>query len=493
VIPEEDLNILNDFIQESQLMVREILPMVKQLLATPDQEDLLMRVANNGYRLFHSIRGTGSFFRLEHLIAPAEAMESLLEGARSNPCILSVSHIALIAEACTFTEQGLALVAREKSDQRLIAAAGALRSAILDLLHAQIIQGGEQADGANIAPEMREAFVQESQRLLDGAEQEFVLWDFIAIDHQRVGELCRVLHRLKQNFALYECSDFERLCMALESTLSRYIQGEFFQTEYPERVFLRCIDVMRDSLARYDLVGKLEIADLAEHLTAVQGLIRQPLGALLIEAGLVDPRTVDDALSLQRSAPEDLPRRLGEVLVAMGEVTEEQVEHVLKQQQWRRDQVAHAETKLAGIAPPAPTSPAPGSLLPREVKVDGQILDRMASVVQQMAAMPLPQGLEPCVRELEHLIRSCSQASFQEMAQQLRRVVHDYAVEFNKRVRFSVESIEFQRHELDLSRLTNLLVPLLRNAVQHGAEQTDERTVIGKKKNCRVSLSALVS
>lgn len=64
-----------------------------------------------------------------------------------------------------------------------------------------------------ISLELRTAFVQECEQLLMHAEQEYVLWDFIAVNHQRVADLCRLLHRLQQNFAIYECRDFERLLL----------------------------------------------------------------------------------------------------------------------------------------------------------------------------------------------------------------------------------------------------------------------------------------
>lgn len=111
-----------------------------------------------------------------------------------------------------------------------------------------------------------------------------MLWDFIAVDHRRVGNLCRLLHSLRQNFASCHLDVFARLCMALESTLNRYVQGEFFQTEYPERVFLRGIDAMREALSGLALGKNFVVADFKHHLAAVQGLIRQPIGELLIEA-----------------------------------------------------------------------------------------------------------------------------------------------------------------------------------------------------------------
>ena len=58
--------------------------------------------------------------------------------------------------------------------------------------------------------------------------------------------------------------------------------------------------------------------------------MRQPIGQLLIEAGLVESSAVNHALEVQRSTREEQPRRLGEVLVEMGKVTSEQVQHLLQ-------------------------------------------------------------------------------------------------------------------------------------------------------------------
>jgi two-component system chemotaxis sensor kinase CheA len=491
VIPEDDFSSLDNFIQESRAMVQKVLPVIRQLLAAPEQENLLVALTSTGYRLFHSMRSAGALFHLEHLIAPAEAMETLLAKAQSNPLTLSLQHIALIAEVCTFTERGLELVAREKSDQRLAATAGALQAAIFELLQAESGKVGAHLTLEGITPEMREAFLNECGRLLATAEQEFVLWDFIAFDHDRVADLCRVLHRLKQNFNLYECTDFERLCMVLESTLHRYLQGEFFQTEYPERVFLRCIDAMRESLSGYALAGGLELLDMEEHLRAAQSLIRQPLGELLIEAGLVDPKTVDEALSLQRSAPGNLPRRLGEVLVAMGEVTTEQVHHVLEEQQRRHNQATNVMAEGGGRGASMPPRLARVPLFPQQVKVDGQILARMASVVQHMAALSLPAQLQPFVDELEQMIGSLSQDCSFGLAQQLQRMVHDFAVEYRQRVHCRIEGARVLENELDLAGLSGLLAPLLRNAVEHGAKQAGGQRTTLESKKCRISVSAL--
>ena len=201
-------------------------------------------------------------------------------------------------------EQGLALVRAEKGDVLLANSSGALASAIFLSISEGDKTGCSEGSADSLPSEMREPFLREIENLLTAAEQEFVLWDFIAVDLERVTELSRLLHRLKQSFALYDFSEPERVCMALESSLNRYVQGEFFHTEYPERIFLRSIDALRAAIAGFSATEDIEVADIEHHLSAIQGLMRQPIGQLLIDAGLVEPSEVNHALEVQRSSSE---------------------------------------------------------------------------------------------------------------------------------------------------------------------------------------------
>jgi len=491
LLSKDNQHTLERFILQGRTLVQEILPKLRQLLIEPEREDLLLSAIGRGYELFLVIRQNASKLHLAHLLAPSEAMATMLERARLNQLQLTSLHISLFIEVCSFVDQGLELISKEHTDQRLAAPATALQAAVEEVLYASQTVNATPLPFVGVALEIRDTFMQESEQLLTTAEQEFVLWDFIAIDHERVSQLCRILHRLKQNFSIYDCQDFERLSMALESALNRYLQGEFFHTEYPERVFLRCIDAMRESLTRFSLSEILTIDNLEEHLVAVQGLIRQPLGELLIEAGLVDPRTVDDALALQKTSPGDHPRRIGEVLVGMGEVTREQVEEVLQRQEVQRKQVEHAETHLETRGRMHNELRSMVPFFPQEVAVDGQKLARIVSIIKQLAALQLPMELEPFVQELDQLSRSLTLQSTSGFSQHLQRIVHDFAIYYNKRVHFHLEGATVMEEEFDRGKLTDLLIPLLRNSVQHGVEPVKERQETEKKKNGRVALSAL--
>lgn len=487
-VPEEDHRILEDFIDESLELLKRASPFVRALIAQPDREDILSKMTESCFHMFHSIKGAGGFLRLDHLVGPAEAMEYLLDRVRSGVQSITPRHLSLLAESCRFMEQGLPLVLAEKSDERLASSAGTLTTAIFHSMREIGGALGSEGIDPSLPQEMRDTFLEETENLLVTAEQEFVLWDFIALEHQRVAELRRLLSRLKQNFALFELKDMERLCLALESTLSRYLQGEFFQTEYPERVFLRSIDAMRSALTRFTNLEDAAVIGLEHHLAALQGLIRQPIGKLLIEAGLVDPLILENALEVQRTSQQVKPRRLGEILVDMGEVTRDQVQDILQTQHAQRTRGEQAESVLGAVRP-TPARLPPATAPCKEVSIDGRILARMIALINQLTTEHKPvEGAAPLLAELQALARSCDQAARSAFSAQLKRMVHDWAVQGNKRVYFVIEGLEDLLDQRDISLLADPLLQLLHNGVEHGLETVEERVRAGKRKSGRLTL-----
>lgn len=490
----EEQGMLESFVDESRKRVRGVLPLVQALVLQPDQADLLPQTISSGFRLFYSIKRTGAFLGLAHLTAPAEAMEYLLDRVRAGVLPLTPQRLALLAESCTFMDQGLVLILREKTDQRLAASAAALSAAIFESAHAGENHGNDGLAEIGTMLEDNELFLQECEhfeRLLATVEQEFVLWDFIAVDHRRVGNLCRLLHSLRQNFASCNLDAFAGLCMALESTLNRYVQGEFFQTEYPERVFLRGIDAMREALSGLALGKNLVVADFKHHLAAVQGLIRQPIGELLIEAGLVDARTVDEALTNQQSLQGKQPLRLGEVLVAMGEVTEEQVLDILQEQQGKRARAQEAEAAFASARLNAPASLSFAQAAPQEVGMDGRKFARMIAVIKQVTAVSLPEALQPLVAEAHALALACNREALFSYVRHFQRLVQELARRHQKQVHLSVHGEDVLLEEVNMSAFADLLAPLLRNSVVHGLESAEDRVRLGKHASGRLTLTAL--
>ncbi|MCL2789990.1 MAG: ATP-binding protein [Desulfobulbus sp.] len=479
---EERQRLIESFIDTSLKMLHWLHPFVHALVAQPDREDILPDITDSGFRLFHFVEGTGAVLGFNHLVAPVAAMEYLLDRIRSGILPLTLPRIALLAEVCNYLERGLVLVREEQSDKSLADAASGLAAVIRQDVFQE--QGAFLDDGSDsgIPEDAREVFFWETAKLIDVAEQECTLWDCILLDSDRVAGLSRVLNRLKQCFALYDFHDPERICLAMSSTINRFVQGEHFQHLYPEQVFLRCIDALRAALVAFPSNNNLVMPDVEQHLADLQGLMRRPIGALLVEAGLVDVTEVDRALAIQRSVPDGRLRFLGEVLVDMGKVTPEQVEGALREQHDQRTLISKVVRDPRGLTVPE---------APLAVAVDGRRLERMYVLLERLLALQ-PQGeYLTHLNELWEVVLTCRLDMLASLASRLHRVVHDLAVESGKRVYFTIDGIGILQETDEAAVLVDSLCYLLRNSVEHGLETVEDRTHSGKRRTGRLHLLAL--
>jgi two-component system chemotaxis sensor kinase CheA len=179
------------------------------------------------------------------------------------------------------------------------------------------------------------------------------------------------------------------------------------------------------------------------------------------------------------------PRRLGEVLVEMGEVTPEEVERILAAQQQKRVRAARAESALDEL------SVRDQLLLPESaresVRVDSSQLVRMIALIEQLAG----EGSTPLLTELRSLARSCRRDILRAFSARLHRLVHDLATTQDKKVFFSLDGIEETLEPGDMELLFAPLLGLLRNAIEHGLEDASARLESGKDRSGRLSLMAL--
>lgn len=492
-MPREHESRLTDFVHNTGVLLVQARPFVRDLVEGLQDDFVLQAALGACWQLFVDIQEQTRLLQLDNLAKPADAMAYLLDRARSGLFSLQPVHISLLAESCRFIEQGLDLVRADGNDQRLDGPAAELSVAIFRSISEQYTTGTNKGFVAASQVGMRKDFIKETKWLIEKIEQEFVLWDFIAMDQQRVSDLWRLLHRLQGNFLFFELQEPAQMCGVLVSLLQRFLDGSFFQTEYPERVFLRSIDAIRGALFRYDTVEDGSVEGLAEHLNFLHGLMRQPIGLLLIEAGLLDPSDVDQALQQQKTYRQEAQPRLGEVLVTMGKVTRDQVDRILQIQQQ-----SLIFNQSSEISPPPERwvqDQDPDLLFSAariHVCIESRKFAQMIDLIRDIAATK-PQGKDSDVplRALQGMMESCQREAVHAFLSRLEKVVHDLAEKNNKLVCFVIEGV---RCFPDLPKLTLLAEPiihLLRNAIEHGLEVGREREAFGKHQQGRLTLEAL--
>ena len=470
-----------DFVNEINQMLDEVETGDKGVSDDPD-------ALAGSFRLFHSIKGGSGFLGLDRLARVAAAAESHIGRIQSGNLQPGPETGELIDRCLRYFRRAIKVILVAGDDTGLEQDTREL----LDWIRERT--GIDQADASGQSDRQGlDSFLRETEELLRYAEQEFVLWEDTIADEERLLTLYRVLHRLGTNYRFYGYHDLVRLSEAMERLLDRAISGEVFRGEYPEKPFLRAIDVMIALLEPLSLGDDGEVADLDHLITDLENTMREPLGELLVKAGLVEPDVVDRALETQRRdrSRSETPRRLGEVLVEMGEVTPDQVNRALSVQEKssppekidrdRQQRLAAADTLLSG-----------------EKEREGQ--SHLARI--RILAAALRQALDhhadelpPIVRqtgeELVAAVRGLDRTTLGPLVPRLARLVHDLAERTGKRVRFQVVGDDVELEFSLLERLTEPLCHLLRNSVDHGIETPLERQAAGKEPRGRLILSLL--
>lgn len=190
------------------------------------------------------------------------------------------------------------------------------------------------------------------------------------------------------------------------------------------------------------------------------------------------------------------PERLREELASVGEV------HTVELHTVELHAAARAEAPAAAAPLPAP---GPAS---RQVRVDAARLDallnrvgelvvlreRLRRVAEAHPAVELQESVEQASRlidELQHEITRVRLVPVAEVFERFPRLVRDAALALGKRVRLETDGAELEFDRSLLDAMSEPLLHLLRNAVDHGIERPEERRRAGKPEVGRVRLSAL--
>jgi len=145
--------------------------------------------------------------------------------------------------------------------------------------------------------------------------------------------------------------------------------------------------------------------------------------------------------------------------------------------------------------------------LPQTVRVKTSALDKFINALGEMilvknelrevakksAVAGLDQGLDrldSLVKDFHDQVMSIRMMPLESVVQRLPRVVRDLAKEEGKKVRLEVVGQDIELDRAIIEQLTDPLIHLLRNAVNHGIEPPAERAAAGKPEEARVVLEA---
>jgi two-component system chemotaxis sensor kinase CheA len=236
------------------------------------------------------------------------------------------------------------------------------------------------------------------------------------------------------------------------------------------------------------------VPDLEEHLLELQKLLPPMLGEILVGEG-VAAEHISDAVKTQK-------KPVGEILIDKGQASTEQVATALKKQK-------EAQVNQKAQAKPATPRAAAPQEKRQDIRVDLGKLDNLINLIGEMVIAenmlinnPDLKGLElenfnkagqhmsKLVRELQEMAMTIRMIPVSGLFRRMIRLVHDISAKAGKKVDLVLIGEETEIDKTVIETITDPLVHLLRNSLDHGLEPPEERLAAGKDEKGTVTLSA---
>jgi two-component system chemotaxis sensor kinase CheA len=210
------------------------------------------------------------------------------------------------------------------------------------------------------------------------------------------------------------------------------------------------------------------------------------LGEILLERGDLTPNDLHKALQTKK--------KVGEMLVESGIVSCEKVESALAEQQHVREMRERRQG-----ADPTSSIRVATDRLDTLVNLVGELVTVQARLSQTALTRGVPEFLS-IAEEVERLTVSLRDNTMSirmlpigTTFSKFKRAVRDLSAELGKEIELTTEGAETELDKTVIERLSDPLVHLIRNSIDHGIEMPAAREAAGKQRRGTIHLSAIHS
>ncbi|MRR54538.1 MAG: chemotaxis protein CheA [Deltaproteobacteria bacterium] len=307
----------------------------------------------------------------------------------------------------------------------------------------------------------KDLFVSEVREHLQGMNEAIVALEGAPAEREQIDYLFRMAHSIKGMAASMGYGEMAELAHKMEDLMDRVRKGSIDFVSTVADLLLEGSDLLSRMLSEIDGggSGQHDILDLVQRLagyTPTQ-IIETPLPGKEATTESVDQSTTDQ--SLDNSAPKNL------------------------------------ELEIVRCKPESPQNVRVRTeVLDNLVNITGELIthkNRMISLSRDVKAAALTESisdLSRLVRELHDEVLKVRLMPFATAVDRLPRMVRDLAKKSGKEVNFEVSGKEIELDRGIVEELSDPLLHLLRNAVDHGLELPEERKAAGKKPAGTISI-----
>jgi two-component system, chemotaxis family, sensor kinase CheA len=363
-------------------------------------------------------------------------------------------------------------------------------------------------------------FLMESHENLDQIDRDLVALEQDPSSRDLISRIFRAIHTIKGTSGFLAFTRLETLAHAGESLLSRLRDGVQPVTPTTITTLLATIDGVRSLLEAIEQNGAEGDVDVDSIIAAVHAQMNAPGDAApaAAPAATAQPAAAPEPLQERpvRPAPEPVEeqrRPLGEILVETGAAQAADIGSALQSQLEGDERKLGTILLEEGKTQPAAVNEALQAQTPKRsvadsaIRVDVDLLDTLMNMVgelvlarNQLVRGVMETGDSGLVRsaqrlgmitsELQEGIMKTRMQPIEHIWSKLPRVIRDLSQSLGKRVELVMEGKETELDRSLLEAVKDPLTHLVRNAVDHGIEDTDKRIAAGKSPEGTLTLRA---
>ncbi len=478
---------LEIFIVESRELLQD---MEAALLAVEGAEETVEMI-NAIFRAAHTIKGSSGLFSLDHIVAFTHVVESVLDRVRGGKLELSDKLVVLLLACCDHMG---ALVEGVAAGER----AGSTE--LLQQGEPLLTQLRSYLDGVKAAPAQAQKSTAVSPSPLSAQESEHVRrigGDSVNADHWHISvrfgpdvlrngmdplSFIRYLGTMGKIIGIATLTEALPGAAAMDPETC-YLGFEIaFQSRSDKAAIEKVFEFVRDDSRLLILPPHSLISEYVSLIGQQQGEFTR-LGEMLVACGTLTQQELDAALNSQADSP-DTP--IGTILVEQGSVQPEVVEAALTRQK---------QVKEIGAAES------------RSIRVDADKLDQLINLVGELIIAGASVNmiahrakvieLQEATSKLSTLVEEVRDSALQlrmvkigATFSRFQRVVHDVSRDLGKDITLVIDGEDTELDKTVVEKIGDPLMHLVRNSMDHGIESADVRAKRGKPIQGTLKLNA---
>ncbi len=214
------------------------------------------------------------------------------------------------------------------------------------------------------------------------------------------------------------------------------------------------------------------------------GMDRKRLGDILVERGEISQAEIDDVLAHNK--------RIGDLLVEAKLVSRDQVDSALLEQQ----EVRKLKAKKKEKTQTASSLRVPADKLDDLVNLVGEMVtvqSRLSQVANQRHdadLLSIAEEVERLTEDLRDSTLNIRMLPIGSTFSKFKRLVRDISADLGKEVELKTTGADTELDKTVIEQLGDPLVHIIRNSMDHGIEMPDDRVAAGKPRTGQVHLSA---